>query len=316
MSITALPTPPSRGDTPANFITKSDAFIAALPQFVTEANAQAVLLTLASTTDTSATSNVIGTGAKTFTVTAGKSFVAGMYLVIADTSAPSTNSMFGQITSYIGTSLVMNILGITGSGTKTAWTISQSSAGGAALGNNSDITSVLPSVSAFKLIASATASASASLDFTGLSGYKAIMFVIDHLVPTNAADYLGARVSTDNGTTYVATANYYYAQLDINSAGTTVAGGGSTADRCVLTGATTGAGSGGGCSGNFTCFDLDNATMIKHFNADITRYNGTNFLRSVVGTGQAAVTTAFNAIRFLFSTGTIASGSIYCYGIR
>lgn len=136
MPITALPTPPSRSDTPANFVIKADAFIAALPQFVTEANAQAALLTLASTTDTSATSNTIGTGAKTFAVSAGKSFQPGMYLVIADTAAPSTNSMYGQITSYGGTSLVMNILATFGSGTKTAWTISQSAAGGAGLGAN------------------------------------------------------------------------------------------------------------------------------------------------------------------------------------
>ena len=41
MTITALPTPPSTSD-PSNFSSKADAFIAALPQFVTEANAQAL----------------------------------------------------------------------------------------------------------------------------------------------------------------------------------------------------------------------------------------------------------------------------------
>jgi hypothetical protein len=53
-----------------------------------------------------------------------------MWLVIADTAAPSTNQMFGSITSYSGTTLVMNITQILGSGTPAAWTISQSSAGG------------------------------------------------------------------------------------------------------------------------------------------------------------------------------------------
>ena len=125
MTITALPAAPSTAD-PANFNTKADAFIAALGTFVSETNAVAVAMNLNSTTDTSATSVLIGTGAKTLTVTAGKSFQPGMYLVIADTAAPSTNSMFGQVTSYSGTSLVMNITGIVGSGTKTAWTISQS----------------------------------------------------------------------------------------------------------------------------------------------------------------------------------------------
>ncbi len=38
MSITALPDPPLRRDGPANFADKGDTFMAALPQFVTEAN--------------------------------------------------------------------------------------------------------------------------------------------------------------------------------------------------------------------------------------------------------------------------------------
>lgn len=133
MPITALPTPPLRSD-PNNFAARGDAFLAALPTFVTEANALAVGLNLNSTTDTSVSSVLIGLGAKTLTVSAGKSFQGGMYLVIASTSSPSTNSMFGQITSYSGTTLVVNVLSVRGSGTLSSWTISQSSAGGAAVG--------------------------------------------------------------------------------------------------------------------------------------------------------------------------------------
>jgi hypothetical protein len=126
MAITDLPDAPQRSDTPDVFVAKADAFIAALPQFVTEANDLAAAMNLNSTTDTSATSNSIGTGAKTFTVSAGKSFQPGMYLVIADTAAPSTNSMSVQVTSYSGTTLIVNSLAFSGSGTKAAWTISQS----------------------------------------------------------------------------------------------------------------------------------------------------------------------------------------------
>lgn len=129
MTITALPTAPSRSDTPAIFITRADAMMAALATLVTEVNAATLAMNLNATSDTSASSVAIGTGAKSFTVTAGKSFLGGMYLVIADDAAPSTNFMVGQVTSYSGTSLVMNMLYAGGSGTKTAWTISQSAVG-------------------------------------------------------------------------------------------------------------------------------------------------------------------------------------------
>jgi hypothetical protein len=105
-----------------------DAFLAWMVTAVGEFNATAVAMTLNSTTDTSETSVAIGLGEKSFTVSTGKSFQPGMYIVIADTAAPSTNAMLGQITSYnTGTgALVVNSLLVTGSGTKTAWTISMS----------------------------------------------------------------------------------------------------------------------------------------------------------------------------------------------
>lgn len=125
MTITALPTPPLRSD-PTNFAARADAFLAAIPAFATEVNETAAAMNLNSTTDISASSVLIGLGAKTFTVTAGKSFQKGMFLVVADSAAPSTNSMVGQVTSYSGTSLVISVVLVKGSGTKASWVISQS----------------------------------------------------------------------------------------------------------------------------------------------------------------------------------------------
>ncbi len=130
MAISTLPPAPSRTD-PSTFSDKADALLGALSTFVTEANATAAAMNLNDTTDISASSVAIGQGAKTFTVTASKSFQPGMWLVIADTAAPSTNQMFGSVTSYSGTTLVMDITNTIGSGTKTAWTISQSAPSGA-----------------------------------------------------------------------------------------------------------------------------------------------------------------------------------------
>lgn len=80
-------------------------------------------LAAANYSDVSTTNNSVGTGAKTFTVQSGKMFTAGQFLVVADVAAPTSNWMFCQVTSYSGTSLVLNSLRVGGSGTKTAWVI-------------------------------------------------------------------------------------------------------------------------------------------------------------------------------------------------
>lgn len=80
----------------------------------------------ASTNGTSTSSVAIGTGSKAFTTQAGKDWVVGMNLVIAETASPATNSMFGVITAYSGTSLTVNVTQVAGSGTIAAWTISVS----------------------------------------------------------------------------------------------------------------------------------------------------------------------------------------------
>ena len=73
--------------------------------------------------DTSTTSNSIGTGSKTFTVAAGKPYQAGTPLRIADAAAPATNFLDAVVTSYSGTTLVVEAIGYGGSGTKTSWTV-------------------------------------------------------------------------------------------------------------------------------------------------------------------------------------------------
>jgi hypothetical protein len=69
---------------------------------------------------TSATSNTVGNGSKTFTVAANLSYIPLQeVLVVFD----SSNHMHGAVTSYSGTTLIVDIKHHTGSGTYTSWVI-------------------------------------------------------------------------------------------------------------------------------------------------------------------------------------------------
>jgi hypothetical protein len=70
---------------------------------------------------TSVTSNTIALGAHTFTVEAGLTAEAGDDVFIVS----GVNTMSGTVTSYAGTTLIVDITEISGSGTYTAWVITQ-----------------------------------------------------------------------------------------------------------------------------------------------------------------------------------------------
>ncbi|MDI1231328.1 MAG: hypothetical protein PSU93_09285 [Methylobacter sp.] len=81
------------------------------------------------TTGTSITSLTITTTSQTLTTQTGKTYVPGMFVVIADATNPAVNYMFGQVISYVTATgvLVVNVTAVVGSGTLTNWSISTSS---------------------------------------------------------------------------------------------------------------------------------------------------------------------------------------------
>lgn len=74
---------------------------------------------------TSTTSNAVGTGSKTWTTQTGLAFRPGSFVEIADTAAPTTNYLIGQVTAYdIATGILTATITHTGgSGTKTSWIV-------------------------------------------------------------------------------------------------------------------------------------------------------------------------------------------------
>ena len=81
-------------------------------------------------TTTSTTSESIGTGSKTFTVETGLALSIGQQIIVA---YDASNKMEGSVTSYSGSTLVVNVTSVTGSGGPyTSWSISLSGAPGPA----------------------------------------------------------------------------------------------------------------------------------------------------------------------------------------
>lgn len=129
MAITPLPEPPNRGQLPPDFIQKSDAFLAAFPQFALELDRAITALHANGTNSTSGTPHTIAaTGSKTFQIQIGKSYVAGM-TVRAAATADGTTWMQGDVTSYDAATGVLVIImnASQGSGTYLDWTLSLSS---------------------------------------------------------------------------------------------------------------------------------------------------------------------------------------------
>ncbi len=84
----------------------------------------------AMTTATSTSSLAIGTGAKTFATQSGKNFSANQWLLAYSQSNPA-NQLFGQIASYAGGALVLNVTAVGGSGTVNDWALTLANGPGA-----------------------------------------------------------------------------------------------------------------------------------------------------------------------------------------
>lgn len=74
-------------------------------------------------TGTTTNSMTIQTGSVTFTTQSGLNLNAGQWVVI-DNQASVNDAMVGQITSYVGTAMTVNVTNTYGSGTFSAWNIS------------------------------------------------------------------------------------------------------------------------------------------------------------------------------------------------
>lgn len=179
---------------------------------------------------------------------------------------------------------------------------------------------------ALVLLESHTASSSASLDFTsrnatGQSGatiqsdYEQYLIVADGIVPASSAVDFKLQVGTGGTPTYDTGNNYEWSSLAYSTGGTAPNQFGSTGAGMKILATM---GNTAGWAGNFslTAMSLNSTSLRKVF-------TGTSFFvnsspaacNSLFGGTWVTTGTAVTALKFLMSSGNIASGTIRIYGI-
>lgn len=191
------------------------------------------------------------------------------------------------------------------------------------LSNNSP-GAVLPvKPSGLILLASKTASAVATLDITtrNAPGQSGALFSSDfdeyeihmnNMLPATNTASLMVRFSTDGGSTYLATNYYFGSHWALNSLADGTYNDGSFGSTSFVTIDNTSS-TYGGCS-KMTVFAPASATT-HLVNWLSNAVKGDGVIIGIRGSGLQTGTSAFNAVRFLFNSGNITSGTVRIYGV-
>jgi hypothetical protein len=175
------------------------------------------------------------------------------------------------------------------------------------------------------LVSSATANASASIEFTsGIdSTYKEYVFYFVNIHPSVDGAAGMFNLSTDGGSNYnvVKTTTAF---RDLHNEGDTNSGlayrtsedlAQSTADQ-YLTAAGCGNDNDQCWVGSLQLFNPSSTTYIKHFICRTQLYTHDDYSYQTHMAGYANTTSAINAIKFQFATGNIDAGKILMFGIN
>jgi len=173
-----------------------------------------------------------------------------------------------------------------------------------------------------QLLTSGSVSAAATLDIvlTSYTGYRGIVIMLAGFVPAMDGVDLWCRFSTDGGATYITT-GYNYAISSVNdAAGQALNGSGSAGQiimSCTTAGNQVGNGANEGYFGELKLLKQQSAAFwsrvffLGYFINNAATPQGMH----TVGGGAQEAAQDTDAIRFLFSSGNIASGDYAVYGL-
>ncbi len=166
------------------------------------------------------------------------------------------------------------------------------------------------------LVSTATASTSATIDFTLPSGYKSFEIKVISLVPSTDNVAMWIRVSTDGGATFAAGASDYVYQRNIQNGNTAAPALSSPDTKIIILGGNIGNGSGRYFNSIIKVFDPSNASINKNISVDFYTFRSDSIYSIGFVNGVYKFNTAINAIRILMSSGNIASGTFELWGYK
>jgi hypothetical protein len=212
----------------------------------------------------------------------------------------------------------------TASGTTLTRSVTESSNAGAAITlTGSAVVYVTATASDFAvsdgsavLISSTTASNGATIEFTlDNTLYSSYQLVFDSVLPVTDGAELFMRFSSDGGSTFDSGASdYRYASRWVASNGTT---GSTSSESATAINLTNTVGTSAGETGANGKLDLISSGEGRpSVRWQLSRASSSNLLVYQNGGGERTATVEVDAIQFLYSTGNIASGKVYLYGLE
>ena len=171
------------------------------------------------------------------------------------------------------------------------------------------------------LVSSATASSSATIDFT-LGDYKEYQFYFVNIHPQTDDRNFRFNLSIDSGSNYNVTKTStafetYHYESDAGANLGYVGGrdlAQSTGDQIIST--DTGADNDQCVAGMLQLFNPSSTTFVKHYMSVVNDTNAGDVTAQNFMAGYANTTSALTNIRFKFASGNIDAGTILMYGIN
>lgn len=216
---------------------------------------------------------------------------------------------------FTGATTLTNHGVLIGQATSPIAATSAGTAGQVLMSNGASADPTFTSAGAMVLLSSQSASSSSSIDFTSVisASYSTYYLKIRRYVPATNSTDINVLFSTNNGSTYLGS-NYKWSYFIQQSGGSTFASGSNAAAVGFVTDGISNSSS-QGADVNIIFYNLNSGTYPpRAFASTVYNYSAGDAVQ-VQTTFMNTGVTAVNAIRVVSSSGNIASGNFYFYGV-